>query len=183
MKITSCPLFLFIPLFQHRLRPHFVLSSPLPIMPLQTVSTKPGPKRTTKRLRSACDACHQAKTKCSGTNPCLSCQISATLCTYSPCNQPGRPKGSKNKPNLIHVKEQKGEHLESSRLHTHSSPGLRQPQTFWSEPIDFDLTPSVLDSDTFVEQLCNASAPSEGMENHLFEQVRLILYSAGVTPP
>ncbi|KAJ6094210.1 hypothetical protein N7467_003055 [Penicillium canescens] len=139
-------------------------------MSLQTISLKPSSKPTTNRLRSACDACHQAKTKCSGTTPCLSCQLSATSCAYSPCHQAGRPKGSKNKQNMIEVNGHKGKRLESSRLHSSSSLELHQPQTFWPEPIDFDLTPSVLDCHTFVEELCNPYVPPEGTDNPLVVQ-------------
>ena len=151
-------------------------------MSLQTISLKPSSKPTTNRLRSACDACHKAKTKCSGTTPCLGCQLLATSCTYSPCHQPGRPKGSKNKQNIIKVNGHKGKRLESSRLHSSSSLELHQPQTFWPEPIDFDLTSSVLDCHTFVEELCNPSMPPEGTDNPLVVQVRPIERMAGATP-
>ncbi|PLB44281.1 hypothetical protein P170DRAFT_467995 [Aspergillus steynii IBT 23096] len=115
-------------------------------------------KSTTPRLRSACDSCHQAKTKCSGTSPCLSCQMSATPCTYSPCNQPGRPKGSKNKRSVIDVKEHKGDPFETPSL------GLRPPQSLWQESIDFNLAPLVLEN-PLVEELRNPPAPEEDHEN------------------
>lgn len=48
----------------------------------------------TRRLRSACDICHQGKTRCSGGNPCTGCQNSGAECTYSVSNRLGRPKGT-----------------------------------------------------------------------------------------
>lgn len=58
------------------------------------------PSKPTARLRSACDACHEAKTKCLGgglETPCRSCQEAQKPCTYSLGRRLGRPKGSKNK--------------------------------------------------------------------------------------
>lgn len=48
----------------------------------------------TRKLRSACDICHQGKTRCSGGNPCTGCQNSGAECTYSVSNRLGRPKGT-----------------------------------------------------------------------------------------
>lgn len=47
-----------------------------------------------RRLRSACDICHQAKTRCSGGTPCTGCQNSGYKCVYSISNRLGRPKGT-----------------------------------------------------------------------------------------
>ncbi|KAI5861142.1 hypothetical protein GGS23DRAFT_577198 [Durotheca rogersii] len=58
-------------------------------------------RKTTGRLRSACDSCHQSKIRCSGGNPCSTCEWSQTRCTYSPGSRLGRPKGSKNKRSLM----------------------------------------------------------------------------------
>ena len=60
-------------------------------------STKPHP---TKKLRTACDVCHQAKMKCSGGTPCAGCRDSGHECCYSVSNRIGRPKGTKNKRTL-----------------------------------------------------------------------------------
>lgn len=63
------------------------------------------------RLRSACDTCHQSKTKCSGGLPCVTCAMSHGQCTYSVGNRLGRPKGSKNKRILLqenHISNQAG---------------------------------------------------------------------------
>lgn len=159
------------------LRAHFssvslVIHPSSPIMSLNTVSgrqryptpPKPSPKPTANRLRLACDACHQAKTKCLGTSPCLGCQMSAIPCTYSRCNRPGRPKGSKNKRSVIQVKEHKGRQFDTL--------GLSSPQALWQEPVKFSLAPSVLDIPHPIEELCSPSARSEENENDLFAQVR-----------
>ncbi|KAL8699514.1 MAG: hypothetical protein Q9201_005965 [Fulgogasparrea decipioides] len=50
-----------------------------------------------RKLRAACDRCHQAKTKCSGGEPCNSCSSSDEHCHYTAITRTGRPKGSKNK--------------------------------------------------------------------------------------
>ncbi|KAH7355888.1 hypothetical protein BKA66DRAFT_474401 [Pyrenochaeta sp. MPI-SDFR-AT-0127] len=56
--------------------------------------------RSTARLRSACNACHEAKTKCSGGVTCFACQLAGLQCNYSRISRLGRPKGSKNKRTL-----------------------------------------------------------------------------------
>ncbi|KAI9874635.1 MAG: hypothetical protein M1830_009534 [Pleopsidium flavum] len=44
------------------------------------------------RLRNACDACHSAKTKCSGTKPlCKRCAQQTLDCVYSECARMGKP--------------------------------------------------------------------------------------------
>ena len=60
------------------------------------------------RLRSACDACHQSKTKCSGGVTCVTCAMSNGQCTYSMGNRLGRPKGSKNKRILLQENRKNG---------------------------------------------------------------------------
>lgn len=50
------------------------------------------------KLRAACNSCHLAKIRCSGGQPCSSCQLSNHVCHYSPRSKLGRPKGSKNRP-------------------------------------------------------------------------------------
>lgn len=61
------------------------------------------PRKTLRgsgQLRSACDPCHHSKVRCSGGNPCVSCTVAQTPCTYSVGSRLGRPKGSKNKRTL-----------------------------------------------------------------------------------
>ena len=53
-----------------------------------------------KKLRTACDVCHQSKMKCSGGTPCSGCRDSGYNCCYSVSNRSGRPKGTKNKRTL-----------------------------------------------------------------------------------
>jgi hypothetical protein len=50
-----------------------------------------------KKLRSACDNCHQSKVKCSGGRPCEKCHKLGFDCFYSASNRIGRPKNSRNK--------------------------------------------------------------------------------------
>lgn len=50
-----------------------------------------------KKLRSACDRCHQAKSKCTGGITCSSCADAGEDCVYSFQNRAGRPKGARNK--------------------------------------------------------------------------------------
>lgn len=68
-----------------------------------------------KKLRTACDICHQAKMKCSGGNPCSGCGESGYECFYSLSNRIGRPKGTKNKRTLERMtREQDHEELEKA---------------------------------------------------------------------
>jgi Fungal Zn(2)-Cys(6) binuclear cluster domain len=55
--------------------------------------------RPAKKLRMACNACHHAKSKCGGGNPCSGCIRAGHQCIYSQSNRVGRPKGTKNKRN------------------------------------------------------------------------------------
>ena len=59
-----------------------------------------------KKLRTACDVCHQAKMKCSGGRPCDGCRDSGYDCSYSVSNRIGRPKGTKNKRTLERLSRQ-----------------------------------------------------------------------------
>ena len=51
----------------------------------------------TTRLRSACDACHQLKVRCSGCLPCKGCTESGRSCLYRMSSRLGRPPGVKKK--------------------------------------------------------------------------------------
>lgn len=53
-----------------------------------------------KKLRSACDSCHQCKVKCSGGSPCFRCTSKGLNCRYGCQNRAGKPKGSKNRKTL-----------------------------------------------------------------------------------
>lgn len=63
-------------------------------------NTEKSSNRRAKKLRTACDSCHQNKTKCSGENPCAACVQSEIHCSYSVSNKIGRPKGARNKKTL-----------------------------------------------------------------------------------
>ncbi|KAI0896170.1 hypothetical protein F4806DRAFT_466445 [Annulohypoxylon nitens] len=105
------------------------------------------PLKSTGRLRSACDSCHQAKIRCSGGNPCLTCLVSQTNCSYSPSNRLGRPKGSKNK--RVTVKGNKNRRDEASEdQHTNGTvdrrdlePGSRREAQQQPDPmpVEFDV--------------------------------------------
>lgn len=62
-----------------------------------------------KKLRTACDICHQAKMKCSGGTPCNGCRDSGYECSYSVSNRIGRPKGTKNKRTLERMSRSQNE--------------------------------------------------------------------------
>jgi len=62
-----------------------------------------------KKLRTACDICHQAKMKCSGGSPCNGCRDSGYECSYSVSNRIGRPKGTKNKRTLERMSRNQSE--------------------------------------------------------------------------
>ena len=74
-------------------------------------SPKPHP---TKKLRTACDVCHQAKMKCSGGTPCAGCRDSGYPCCYSVSNRIGRPKGTKNKRTLDRMSRKRSEASDKS---------------------------------------------------------------------
>ena len=101
-------------------------------------------KPLSKKLRTACDICHQAKMKCSGGNPCQGCRSSDHECVYSVSKRIGRPKGTKNKRTTDRASRQQ---LEKERKSSKSEregqvpvptppPGqISRPQT---QPLVFD---------------------------------------------
>ncbi|KAB8338786.1 hypothetical protein FH972_021731 [Carpinus fangiana] len=56
-----------------------------------------------KKLRSSCNECHNAKSRCSGERPCQSCARLGLECVYGPSNRMGRPRGTKNKKTLARL--------------------------------------------------------------------------------
>jgi len=53
-----------------------------------------------RKLRDSCDACHIAKVKCiRNSTECLRCASSGALCSFSPSDRRGKPRGAKNKVN------------------------------------------------------------------------------------
>ena len=89
-----------------------------------------------KKLRSACDRCHQSKMKCSGGMPCTGCSNSADDCSYSVSNRSGRPKGAKNKRNH----EQMSAVQQDNFLSFPTTPGSKTPLQF-SQRIQQPMTP------------------------------------------
>ncbi|KAH8695331.1 hypothetical protein BGW36DRAFT_361032 [Talaromyces proteolyticus] len=59
----------------------------------------------TPKLRSACDACHEAKVRCSGGTPCMHCKNHHHSCHYSFAARIGKPKGSRNRKTLARLRE------------------------------------------------------------------------------
>lgn len=103
-------------------------------------STKP----PSKKLRTACDICHQAKMKCSGGTPCQGCRASDHECIYSVSKRIGRPKGTKNKRTADRVTRQQLEKERKSHksvrdsqvpVSTTSSGHIPKPQ---AQPLAFD---------------------------------------------
>ncbi|KAL6693483.1 hypothetical protein J3F84DRAFT_380932 [Trichoderma pleuroticola] len=82
----------------------------------------------TPRLRSACDACHQLKVRCSGYLPCDSCTESCRTCVFSMSNRLGRPLGSKNK-RAATVGETSSDSTSNPVLNTNSMRRRRQRNT------------------------------------------------------
>ena len=59
--------------------------------------------RLPKKLRSACDLCHETKVKCSGGKPCNGCRGLGIECAFSVSSRIGRPKGTRNKATLERI--------------------------------------------------------------------------------
>ena len=74
--------------------------------------------RPHRKLRSACDLCHQTKVRCSGDTPCQTCENLDMECVYSVSNRVGRPRGIKNKKTLDRLSKAGG-----SRPQIEGSPG------------------------------------------------------------
>ena len=75
-----------------------------------------------KKLRTACDICHQAKMKCSGGSPCNGCRDSGYECFYSVSNRIGRPKGTKNKRTLERMSRNQSEQEREQTSNKRRSP-------------------------------------------------------------
>ena len=101
-------------------------------------------KPQSKKLRTACDICHQAKMKCSGGNPCQGCRSSDHDCIYSVSKRIGRPKGTKNKRTADRASRQQLERerksLKSERQSQApvSSPSPGQISRAQTQPLAFD---------------------------------------------
>ena len=103
-------------------------------------------KPQSKKLRTACDICHQAKMKCSGGTPCQGCRGSDHDCIYSVSKRIGRPKGTKNKRTTERANRQQSEKARKANKSEREGqvpvstpcPGqVSRPQT---QPILFDTS-------------------------------------------
>ena len=61
-------------------------------------------RQAPKKLRAACDNCHQGKVKCSGGHPCEKCEKGGLSCVYSVSNRIGRPRNSRNDKTLERIR-------------------------------------------------------------------------------
>lgn len=79
------------------------LRDTMPASREQTSNVRQAPKK----LRSACDNCHQGKVKCSGGQPgekCEKCEKGGLSCVYSVSNRIGRPRNSRNDKTLERIR-------------------------------------------------------------------------------
>lgn len=83
-------------------RPTMTSEAVRAVSPPQTGSPQ---NRATKKLRAACNLCHQMKVRCSGTKPCSRCFDSGVECVYSYAAKLGKPKGSRNKKTLERLRQ------------------------------------------------------------------------------
>lgn len=88
-----------------------IMTSAFPYM----TNSSPSKRSNTdqKKLRSACDSCHQCKVKCSGGSPCFRCTSKGLTCRYGYQNRAGKPKGSKNRRTLEREHQMRMERLSS----------------------------------------------------------------------
>lgn len=98
-----------------------------------------------RKLRDSCDACHIAKVKCikTETGECLRCVSSATICSFSPSDRRGKPRGAKNKCNR-HPPPEKLETAFASKTKpfSHSHPSPTSENVFSLPNYDLDQRPS-----------------------------------------
>lgn len=102
-----------------------------------------------KKLRTACDVCHQSKMKCSGGTPCGGCLSSGNNCLYSVSNRTGRPKGTKNKRTLERMNGRNSDPIDSVTSHdtlTARSPSLLTPFSNGKNASSSHAEPSSIDS-------------------------------------
>lgn len=112
---------------------------------LETTVPQETPALQNRKLRSACDRCHQSKLKCSGGMPCTSCLNPRENCCYSVSNRSGRPKGVKNKRNheQMSVVPQEEPPSPLAKSATHSS----KPSQQFSQHIQPPMTPQMPSAD------------------------------------
>lgn len=135
-------------------------------------------KHPSKKLRTACDICHQAKMKCSGGTPCQGCQGSGYECIYSVSKRIGRPKGTKNKRTADRMSSQNPGNGPRSDENGHesqvsvSTPSPAQISRSQSQPLAFDngtgqqpATMGKTSIDRLLESASSTSYAIPGSEN------------------
>lgn len=138
-------------------------------------------KQLSKKLRTACDICHQAKMKCSGGTPCQGCRGSDHDCIYSVSKRIGRPKGTKNKRTADRMsrqqseKDRKNHKSERETQVPVSTPSPGQISRAQTQPIAFDSgttqRPATIGNtsiDTLLESASNTHYSLPGSEGHGF---------------
>lgn len=136
-------------------------------------------KHLSKKLRTACDICHQAKMKCSGGTPCQGCRGSDHDCIYSVSKRIGRPKGTKNKRTADRMNRQQSEKERKNHKNEReskvpiSTPSPVQISEAQTQPLTFDngtarqpATMGNVSIDTMLGNASNISYPLPGSEGH-----------------
>ena len=134
-------------------------------------------KNLSRKLRTACDICHQAKMKCSGGTPCQGCRGSDHECIYSVSKRIGRPKGTKNKRTADRISRQQSEKERKTHRNEYegrvpvSTPSPDQISRVNPQPPAFDsgtgqppATISNASIDTLLERASNAPYSLPGSE-------------------
>ena len=138
-------------------------------------------KPPSKKLRTACDICHQAKMKCSGGTPCQGCRGSDHECIYSVSKRIGRPKGTKNKRTADRTNRQQSEKERKSHKNERESqasasrPSSGQVPEAQTQPMVFDksaVQPTTvmgnITIDMLLENASNSPYSLPGSENRSF---------------
>ena len=134
-------------------------------------------KNLSRKLRTACDICHQAKMKCSGGTPCQGCRGSDHECIYSVSKRIGRPKGTKNKRTADRISRQQSEKERKTHRNEYegrvsvSTPSPDQISRVNPQPLAFDSgtgqSPATISNasiDTLLERASNIPYSLPGSE-------------------
>lgn len=138
-----------------------------------------------KKLRSACDTCHQTKVRCSGGNPCQMCQHVRAECIYSPSSRKGRPKGTRPRKSLEQEKRASNRQEDVTvDVATGEACARRKQLEHAGELSSSDVEPNIPGNDLedlalpdeYREMLCSSSAiPWPGMNGLHMNDVRIHL--------
>jgi hypothetical protein len=121
----------------------------------ETTNTNPP-----KKLRSACNACHEVKLKCLGGQPCSRCRNKQIECVYKHAARIGKPKGSRNKKTLERLKQAQAQAgSEQAELNTSGvSDTIQVAETCARRDSTRTCAPSVLATDLETE------SPEDGVD-------------------